>query len=117
MDMPGILWPRFDTQTVGENLALTGAIKDESQDILHLGIILCSRLRTLYPSLLTTRYKFDNPDYFKDLSDYDLMLTIGKKRGFLVSGGAINEERTANMLLDEFRSAKIGQITLDRISK
>ncbi|MBQ9415533.1 MAG: ribosome biogenesis GTPase YlqF [Clostridia bacterium] len=115
LDMPGILWPRFDNQTIGENLALTGAIKDESQDLLHLGIVLCKRLRTLYPDALAARYKFDNPGQFEGLTDYELFLQIGKKRGFLISRGEINEERTANVLLDEFRNAKIGLMTLDRL--
>lgn len=115
MDMPGILWPKFDDRKVGENLAITGAIKDAVVDVEALAVSLCRRLRTLYPDLLSTRYKLGDLAQYEDLDDYDLFQLIGKKRGFLISGGEINTERTANMLLDEFRSAKIGRITLDGI--
>ena len=115
LDMPGILWPKFEERRVGENLALTGAIKDDILDLETLAVILCGRLRRLYPEMLIARYKLDGiPD---EMSDLDLFLAIGKKRGFLVSGGEINTERTANMLLDEFRGTKIGKITLDRVEK
>lgn len=115
MDMPGILWPKFDNRKVGENLAITGAIKDAVVDVEGLAITLCGRLRQLYPDLLCARYKLDPIETYADIDDYDLFCLIGKKRGFLVSGGDINTERTANMLLDEFRAAKIGRITLDGI--
>ncbi|MBQ9131191.1 MAG: ribosome biogenesis GTPase YlqF [Clostridia bacterium] len=117
LDMPGILWPKFEEKRVGENLALTGAIRDGILDLETLATVLCKRLRRLYPEMLSTRYKLGDMSAYKDLSDYDLFLTIGKKRGFLVSGGEINTERTAITLMDEFRSAKIGRITLDRYSK
>ncbi len=115
LDMPGILWPKFEERRVGENLALTGAIKDDILDIEGLAVILCNRLRRLYPEFLKIRYKLDAIP--EEMSDYDLFLTIGKKRGFLISGGEVSEERTANMLLDEFRASKIGRITLDRVDK
>ena len=117
MDMPGILWPKFEERRVGENLALTGAIRDGILDLETMAVILCKRLRRLYPDLLSARYKLGDMAQYKEMSDYDLFLTIGKKRGFLISGGEINTERTAIMLLDEFRDAKIGRITLDRYSK
>ncbi|MBQ1962945.1 MAG: ribosome biogenesis GTPase YlqF [Clostridia bacterium] len=117
LDMPGILWPKFEERRVGENLALTGAIRDGVLDLEALAVILCKRLRRLYPELLSTRYKLGDMEAYRELSDYDLFLAIGKKRGFLVSGGEINTERTANTLIEEFRSAKIGRITLDRYSK
>ena len=113
MDMPGVLWPKFDDKVVGENLALTGAIKDKILDVETLAVILCQRLRTLYPELLSQRYKLGDMEKYKDFTDYELFEEIGRKRGFLISGGEINTERTANILLDEFRSAKIGNITLD----
>lgn len=112
LDMPGILWPKFEDQRVGENLALTGAIKDQILDTEGLAALLCGKLRNLYPELLAARYKLAPEDF--TLSDYDLFLRIGRKRGFLVSGGEIDTERTASVLLDEFRAAKIGKITLDR---
>ena len=117
MDMPGILWPKFEDRTVGENLALTGAIKDDVVQIEELAMAYCNRMRTLYPELLATRYKLGEVSSFADMTDYELLCYIGKKRGFLISGGEINTERTADMLLDEFRSAKLGRITLDRITE
>ena len=115
MDMPGVLWPRFEDKTVGENLAITGAIKDDVLDIEEIAMVLCGRLRSLYPQYLITRYKLETVPSVAEADNYDLMCMIGKKRGFLVSGGEINTERTANMLLDEFRSAKLGRITLDTL--
>ncbi len=117
LDMPGILWPKFEEKRVGENLALTGAIRDAILDTEALAVVMCKRLRLLYPALLCARYKLGDMKQYDELSDYDLFLAIGRKRGFLVSGGEIDTERTANMLLEEFRSAKIGRITLDRYSK
>ena len=117
LDMPGILWPKFEERRVGENLALTGAIRDGILDTESLATVLCKRLRLLYPSLLSERYKLGDMAQYAELSDYDLFLTIGKKRGFLISGGEINTERTSITLLDEFRASKIGRITLDRYSK
>lgn len=117
LDMPGILWPKFEERRVGENLALTGAIRDGVLDIESLAVVLCKRLRRLYSIELAARYKLGEPPSFADLTDYELFEMIGRKRGFLISGGEINTERTAIMLLDEFRSAKIGRMTLDRYSK
>lgn len=115
LDMPGILWPKFDDRTIGENLALTGAIKDDILDIESLAMAYCNRMKLLYPDLLSARYKLGDKETFANMGDYDLLCYIGKKRGFLISGGEINTERTADMLLDEFRAAKLGRITLDRI--
>ncbi len=115
MDMPGVLWPKFDDRIIGENLALTGAIKDKILDIESLAIILCSRLRKSYPQMLAERYKLGDMKNYEDYTDLEIFELIGKKRGFLISGGEIDYERTANMLLEEFRSTKIGKITLDTI--
>ena len=92
---------------MGENLALTGAIRDGILDLETLATILCKRLRRLYPDLLSARYKLGDMSTYKELTDYDLFLAIGKKRGFLISGGEINTERTAITLMDEFRGSKI----------
>ena len=113
--MPGVLWPKFEDVQVGENLAITGAIKDAVVDIEELAMLLCRRLRHLYPKALEDRYKLTPTEAYADLSDWELVEAIGKKRGFLMSGGAINTERTAIILLDEFRAGKIGRITLDTI--
>ena len=117
LDMPGILWPKFEERRVGENLALTGAIRDGVLDIETLATVLCKRLRLLYPEELSSRYKLGDMANYKDFTDYELFEAIGRKRGFLISGGEVNTERTAITLLDEFRGAKIGRITLDRYSK
>ena len=113
LDMPGVLWPKFEDQTVGEHLAMTGAIKDQIIDTETLAVKLVGRLRRLYPALLAQRYKLGSPEAFEGLEDYELFELIGRKRGFLVSGGQIDDERTAAVLLDEFRSAKIGRISLE----
>ena len=116
LDMPGVLWPKFDDQTVGENLSMTGAIKDAVVNVEEIAMFLCGRLRKLYPEALATRYKLSSDmSEYDDLSDWDLVELIGRKRGFLISGGEVNTERTSLMLLDEFRGGIIGRITLDRI--
>jgi len=114
LDMPGILWPKFDEQRVGENLALTGAIKDNIMDIEELACVLCGRLRELYPEALINRYKLDSIPDKEEVDDYDLLELIGRKRGMLVSGGRVNTERIAGVLLNEFRGAQIGNISLER---
>lgn len=114
LDMPGILWPKFEDQTVGEHLAFTGAVKDDILDLELLAMKLCKKLRHDYPKLISERYKLGDIDSYADLDDYDFLCAIGKKRGFLISGGDVNTERTANMVLDEYRSCKIGRITLDK---
>ena len=116
LDMPGILWPKFEDKAVGENLALTGAVKDDILDIESLAMVYCNRMRNLYPDMLAARYKLGEASSFADMTDYELLCHIGKKRGFLISGGEINTERCADMLIDEFRGAKLGRITLDRIN-
>ena len=115
LDMPGVLWPKFDDPIVGENLAITGAIKDDILDIETIATALCGRLRDNYPTLLCERYKIAELPSRDEMDDYDLLNLIGKKRGFLISGGEVNTERTSNMLIDEFRAAKIGAISLDSI--
>lgn len=112
LDMPGVLWPRFEDETVGQNLAMTGAIRDGILDIEEIAMLLCSRLMTVARDSFMTRYKLTD-DEVDGLDSYDLFRLVGKKRGMLVSGGDIDHERTAKMLLEEFRSAKIGRITLE----
>ncbi|MCI8611995.1 MAG: ribosome biogenesis GTPase YlqF [Clostridiales bacterium] len=112
LDMPGVLWPKFEDQLTGENLAATGAIKDAILDTDELGMILSARLLSLYPEKFCTRYKLDY-ERVCQLDSYDLLEEIGRKRGFLISGGEINLERTALTVLDEFRGVKIGRISLE----
>ena len=117
LDMPGVLWPKFDDQRVGENLAMTGAIRDVILDTEHIAILLCGRLRALYPDLLAARYKLGDAAAWQNLENWELFELIGRRRGFLVSGGEVSYERTAVMLLDEFRGGKIGRITLELPAK
>ena len=113
MDMPGVLWPKFEEKVVGENLAITGAIKDAILDTEYIAMILCARLKTIAPNELMARYKISENELNACETDYELFELVGRKRGFLISGGEINTERTAATLLEEFRSAKIGNITLE----
>ncbi len=116
LDMPGVLWPKFDDPIVGENLAFTGAIKDNILDVEELAMLLAARLAGLCPDLLCARYKLA-PDDIDGLDGYDLLSLIGRRRGMLVSGGECDFRRAANMLLDEFRHATIGRITLEKPSE
>ena len=112
LDTPGVLWPRFDDKTVGEHLAFTGAVKDQILDIELLAVRLLDFIKELKPADFITRFKLENED-IENIDSYELLKMIGKKRGMLVSGGEIDTERAAIMLLDEFRSAKLGRITVE----
>ena len=111
LDTPGVLWPKFDDKTVGEHLAFTGAVKDQILDIELLAVRLLDFIKELKPADFITRFKLENED-IENIDSYELLKMIGKKRGMLVSGGEIDTERAAIMLLDEFRSAKLGRITV-----
>ena len=111
LDTPGILWPKFESEQVGLALAWTGAINDNILDVELVASRLLERMRELYPGAIEERYKF-SPD--KDAPGYELLEQAGRKRGFLVSGGEVNTERMARLLLDEFRSGKLGRVTLER---
>ncbi len=112
LDTPGVLWPKFDDMNVGEKLAFTGAIKDQIVDTEQLATRLLEYLRFEYAENLIERYKLMGHDV-ENISPLELLRLIGKKRGMLISGGEIDTERAAIMVLDEFRSAKLGRITLD----
>ena len=111
LDTPGILWPRFDSQTVGENLAFTGAIRDEIVDRETLAANLLIRLRETYPDRIEMRYRFTP---LPESTGFEMLEAAAKKRGFLVSGGECDLERMAAVLLDEFRGGKLGRISLER---
>lgn len=115
LDMPGVLWPKFEDQTIGENLAVTGAIRDDILDIEHLALKLVNRLRELYPRELASRFKLNDADNWQELTDAQLITLIGKKRGCLIPGGIVDNERVSNLLIDEFRGGKIGRLTIDRL--
>lgn len=110
LDTPGILWPKFDSQEVGEMLAITNAIKADVLDKETLGANFMLRLRELYPKEIEERYKFV-PD--PDMNGFELLEQAAKKRGFLVSRGEYDIERMANTLLGEYHDGKLGRLTLE----
>lgn len=112
LDTPGVLWPKFDDKTVGERLAFTGAVKDQILDTELLAVRLLDFLRSIKPADFIARFRLEDVD-LDAVDSYELLNIIGKKRGMLISGGEINTERAAIMLLDEFRSGKLGRITLE----
>ncbi|MCH5186232.1 MAG: ribosome biogenesis GTPase YlqF [Oscillospiraceae bacterium] len=111
LDTPGILPTKFDDQERAKLLAYTGAIKDEIINTELLAYSLLEYLRDNYRDILSARYKLT--DDISDMEGYQILEYIGKKRGFVVSGGETDTERAANILLDEFRGAKIGNISLE----
>ena len=112
LDTPGVLWPKFDDKIVGERLAFTGAVKDQILDTELLAVRLLDFLRSLKSADFIARFKLEDID-LDAIDSYELLNVIGKKRGMLISGGEIDTERAAIMLLDEFRSGKLGRITLE----
>lgn len=113
LDMPGVLWPKFDDRQVGERLAYTGAIKDDVYDLEWVAMRFLDLLRQRYPQLLQQRFKVTGQEY-EGLEPFDLLELVGKKRGMMLPGGVVNTERAAVTVLDEFRSGKIGRISLER---
>ncbi len=111
LDTPGILWPKFDSQEVGEMLAITNAIKSDVLDKETLAANFMLRLREMYPEALTARYKFE-PD--PEANGFELLEQAAKKRGFLVSRGEYDIERMANTLLGEYHDGKLGRISLEK---
>ena len=111
LDTPGVLWPKFESQTVGEHLAMTGAGTDRRLDTELLAMRLLEILRERYMQLISARYNVDAlPD-----DAYDALCALGKKRSMMIKGGEVDTLRTANMLLEEFRNCKIGEITLEGV--
>ena len=113
LDTPGILWPKFDSQEVGELLAVTNAIKTEVFDVETLAANFMLRLRDLYPDALKERYKFEPS---ADANGYELLESAAFKRGFLISGGEADINRMATTLLKEYHEGKLGRLTLERPS-
>lgn len=113
LDTPGILWPKFEDQEVGMNLAFTGAIKDDIMDTGEVAMVLLQRLIKLYPNELCTRFKLDL-NTIKDLEPLELLETVALKRGCIVSKGQIDYSRISAIILDEFRGGKVGKITLEK---
>lgn len=114
LDMPGVLWPKFDDEEVACRLAFTGAIKDDILDTEALASLLLKYLNENYPKPLEERYKVVAPP---ETEGYELLEMVGRKRGMLISGGEVNMERAAITVLDEYRAAKIGKLTLEKPHK
>lgn len=111
LDTPGVLWPKFDDQKVGDRLAFIGSVKDEILDTETLAVRLLEVMTADYPERLTERYKIAD---FSDKEAWEVLEMIGKKRGMMIRGGEIDTERVSVMLLDEYRSGKLGLISLER---
>ena len=114
LDMPGVLWPKFEDQRVGRYLAYTGAIRDQIMDVEDVACTLLELLRERYNAELCARYKFD-PEEIADMSGYDMLCHLAIKRGMLISRGEGDTLRAANTLLDEFRGGKLGSISLESV--
>lgn len=113
LDTPGVLWPKFEDETVGEHLAFTGAVSDRIIDTELLAMRLLATLSKSYPERLEQRYKIS--EFPED--PYEMLCLLGKKRGMMIRGGEVDTERAANMLLEEYRNLKIGAVTIERTSE
>lgn len=122
LDTPGVLWPKFEKEDIALNLAYTGTIKDDILPIIEIGYNLLKLLIKEYPEKIIERYKLGKEEIKNVLSSdaeenekiLEIMHMIGRKRGALISGGNIDEEKVARIILEEFRSGKIGRITLEK---
>lgn len=122
LDTPGVLWPKFQDEKVALNLAFTGTIKDDILDKVEIGYQLLKFMLENYRANIVSRYGLSNEyiekvlkqDQPENFNVYEIMLEIGKKRGAIVSGGNVDEEKTARIILEDFRSGKMGRITLEK---
>ena len=122
LDTPGVLWPKFESEEVALNLAFTGSIKEEVIERVEIAYQLTKFLLYNYREMLCDRYKLDNEwvekilnqDQEENSNIYEIMLEIGRKRGCIVSGGNIDEEKTSKIILDEFKNGKLGKITIEK---
>jgi len=120
MDMPGVLWPKIQSHRMGVCLSAAGSVKDEVNDLLDVAFDTMKMLNELYPDLMEARYGVSSEDFesaedefgYQD-KDYELFLEMARKKGCIMSGGRVDEERFAKMLLDDFRSGRIGRISLE----
>ena len=122
LDTPGVLWPKFENEKVALNLAFTGTIKDDILAQTEIAYQLLKYLLNNYADNVCNRYNFQKQelvdilasDNEENVNIYEIMLMIGKKRGALISGGNIDDEKTAKIILDDFRTGKLGNITLEK---
>jgi ribosome biogenesis GTPase A len=114
LDTPGILWPKFEDEQTGLHLAFTGAVKAEVMDLETLAHYLMNLLSQRYPDALRQRYGIEIPE---EAQGWELVEAAARKRGFLISGGQVDVERMSRLLLDEFRSGKLGAFTLETVEE
>ncbi len=122
LDTPGVLWPKFESQEVALHLAFTGTIKEDILQRIEIAYELVKFLLSNERKLLCERYKLDekyieetlNQEQAENINIYEIMLEIGRKRGCIISGGNIDEEKTARIILDEFKNGKLGKITIEK---
>lgn len=112
LDTPGVLWPRFDDPEVGEKLAFTGAVKDQILDIELLAVRLLEVFKECPNRFFIERFKLEGVR-LDDYTPYEMLELVGRKRGMLISGGEVDTERAANVLLDEYRGGKLGKVSLE----
>lgn len=125
LDTPGVLWPKFESQEVALNLAFTGTIKDDILPKVEVAYRLLKYLLENYEDNVIKRYKIEkeqldeilSQDNEENVNIYEVMCLIGKKRGCIVSGGNIDDEKVSNIILDDFRTCKLGNITLEKVEK
>ena len=122
LDTPGVLWPKFESQEVALHLAFTGTIKEDILQRIEIAYELVKFLLDNERKFLCERYKLDenyieeklNQEQAENINIYEIMLEIGRKRGCIISGGNIDEEKTARIILDEFKNGKLGRITIEK---
>ena len=120
LDTPGVLWPKFENEKVAMNLAITGTIKDDILELTEVAYTLTKFMLENYRNNLLQRYSLDekqineilNQEQAENENIYEIMQLIGKKRGAIL-GGRVDDERTSKLILDDFRSSKLGKITLE----
>ena len=125
MDTPGVLWPKFESEKVALNLSFTGTIKDDILELTEIAYSLTKFLLKNYKQNLLERYSLEeqlienilNQEQEENLNIYEIMQLIGKRRGAIISGGNIDDEKTSKIILDDFRSGKLGKITLEKINE
>lgn len=123
LDTPGVLWPKFENEKVALNLAFTGTIKDDILEKTEIAFYLLKFLLENYKENVTRRYKISNEEFENIVENnqnpneqiMDIFRLIGKRRGAIVSGGNVDEEKVANLLLDDFRTGKLGKISLEKV--
>ncbi|HIU51272.1 MAG TPA: ribosome biogenesis GTPase YlqF, partial [Candidatus Merdicola faecigallinarum] len=125
LDTPGVLWPKFESEEVALNLAYTGTIKDDILEKVEIAFQLLRYLLYHYQENVTNRYSISKEEITsilekeqeENVNIYEIMQLIGRKRGAIVSGGRVDDEKVANLLIDDYRTGKLGKITLEKVKE